>query len=196
MLDSIFEVIFLIGLILYLFGVYGPSALQYKKRRIADNRMRRLDIFLDGFTYLGWQVIPVIYVLTSWLDYANYSLPVWAGWIGVVLFAATLFLMWKAYSDLGRNWSPTLQITENHLLVMKGIYQYIRHPIYAGLWLWGIAQPLLLQNWIAGLGLLVTFFPLYFLRVPYEEKMMHETFGKEYQEYVEKTGRVIPRFWK
>jgi len=196
MLDSIFEVIFLIGLILYLFGVYGPSARQYKKRRITDNRMRKLDIFLDGFTYMGWQVIPVIYVLTSWLDFANYSLPVWAGRAGVVIFAATLFLLWKAYSDLGRNWSPTLQITDNHLLVTQGIYQYIRHPIYAGLWLWGIAQPLLLQNWIAGLGLLVTFFPLYFLRVPYEEKMMHETFGKEYQEYVDKTGQIIPRFWK
>jgi len=26
--------------------------------------------------------------------------------------------------------------------------------------------------------------------------MMHETFGKEYREYVDKTGQIIPRFWK
>ena len=196
MLDNIFEIIFLVGLITYLFGVYAPSARRYKRSRIADDRMRRQDFLLDLITYAGWQLIPLIYVFTSWLDFANYQLPVWAGWVGVVIFAAALLILWRSYADLGRNWSPTLQIQENHSLVTKGIYCYIRHPIYAALWLWCFAQPLLLQNWIAGLCLLVVFPVLYVLRLPREEQMMHETFGEEYQSYVEKTGRVIPPLWK
>ncbi|KYK36656.1 MAG: isoprenylcysteine carboxylmethyltransferase family protein [Theionarchaea archaeon] len=196
MLDNIFEIIFLVGLITYLFGVYAPSVRRYKRSRIADNRMRRQDFLLDLITYAGWQLIPLIYVFTSWLDVANYHLPVWAGWVGVVIFAAALLILWRSYADLGRNWSPTLQIQENHSLVTQGIYHYIRHPIYAALWLWCFAQPLLLQNWIAGLSLLVVFPFLYVLRVPREEQMMRETFGEEYQSYVEKTGRVIPRLWK
>jgi protein-S-isoprenylcysteine O-methyltransferase Ste14 len=82
---------------------------------------------------------------------------------------------------------------EEHLLVTKGIYKYLRHPIYAGLFLWGVAQPLLLHNWIAGGLLLVFFTVLYVVRVPLEEEMMIQEFGKEYTEYMKKTGGIIPK---
>lgn len=196
MLDTLFEIIFLVGLILYLFGVYGPNVKRYRQAKIADNRMRKQDFLMDMVVFLGWQVIPVIYVLTSWLDVANYSVSVWAGWIGVIFFGSALWLLWKSYADLGRNWSPTLQIQEKHALVTRGVYQYIRHPVYAALFLWGIAHPLLLWNWIAGFLLLVLFTPLYVIRVPREETMMLETFGEEYKTYMERTGKIIPQFKK
>jgi len=67
--------------------------------------------------------------------------------------------------------------------------------MYAAFWLWGIAQALLLQNWIAGLANLASFLPMYLLRVPREEQMMLEQFGEEYRLYMNRTGRVIPLFW-
>lgn len=82
-----------------------------------------------------------------------------------------------------------------HALVTQGIYRHMRHPIYAAQWLWGIAQPLLLQNWIAGLAGLVSFLPVYLYRVPREEQMMLEHFGEEYRSYMGRTGRIIPRLW-
>ncbi|MCL6613199.1 MAG: hypothetical protein K6U03_01040 [Firmicutes bacterium] len=57
-------------------------------------------------------------------------------------------------------------------LVTQGIYGTIRHPMYASQLLWGIAQALLLQNWIAGPAGLAAFLPLYLVRVPREERMM------------------------
>ena len=66
--------------------------------------------------------------------------------------------------------------------------------MYAAHWLWGIAQVLLLQNWIAGLSMLVTVLPLYLVRVPREERMLLEHFGEAYQEYTRRTGRIMPRF--
>jgi len=55
---------------------------------------------------------------------------------------------------------------------------------------------LLLQNWIAGPALLVTFAGLYLVRVRREEQMMLENFGEEYRLYMNRTGRVIPRLWR
>ena len=65
--------------------------------------------------------------------------------------------------------------------------------MYASQWIWVIAQPLLLQNWIAGFLNLFVFTAFYFLRVSAEEKMMLDTFGDEYREYMNKTGAVIPK---
>jgi protein-S-isoprenylcysteine O-methyltransferase Ste14 len=61
------------------------------------------------------------------------------------------------------------------------------------MWLWAVAQPLLLHNWIAGFGLILLFIPLYLIRVPREERMMLEHFGDEYRDYMRRTGRIFPR---
>jgi protein-S-isoprenylcysteine O-methyltransferase Ste14 len=50
-----------------------------------------------------------------------------------------------------------------------------------------------LQNWIAGWAGLVSFAPLYLLRVPREEQMMLDEFGGWYRAYMDRTGRVVPR---
>jgi len=67
--------------------------------------------------------------------------------------------------------------------------------MYAAHLLWGIAQVLLLQNWIAGFAMLATSLPLYLVRIPREEQMMLEHFGEEYHLYMSQTGRVIPLLW-
>ena len=65
--------------------------------------------------------------------------------------------------------------------------------MYSARWLIMSAQALLLAKWIAGLGGLLAFSFLYFLRVPKEEQMMQERFGTQYQQYMTTTGRVIPK---
>jgi protein-S-isoprenylcysteine O-methyltransferase Ste14 len=145
---------------------------------------------------LGLIFLPLVYLLTPWLDFADYRLPAWAGWAGAAVFAAALWLLWRSHADLGRHWSATLQVQQEHSLVTQGVYRSIRHPMYAAHWLWAVAQALLLQNWIAGPSMLVTFLPSYLVRVPREEQMMLDHFGQEYRQYMQRTGRVVPRVWK
>jgi protein-S-isoprenylcysteine O-methyltransferase Ste14 len=64
--------------------------------------------------------------------------------------------------------------------------------MYASEWLSGIAQPLLLQNWVAGWAGLALFTPLYVLPVPREERMMLDRFGEEYRARMNRTGRLVP----
>ena len=194
MLDSIFEAIYLVGLIAGSV-IRRLATRQYRRHTATVHREPELVKLLMVLAFMGMIVVPLFYVLTSWLDFADYSLPTWAGLGGAAVFAAGLWLLWRSHADLGGNWSPYLEIREEHSLVTQGAFRRIRHPTYAAHWLWAIAQALLLHNWIAGLTMLASFLPLYLLRVVHEEEMMLEHFGEEYRSYMNRTGRVIPRLW-
>lgn len=197
MSPNVFKVIFLIGWIA-IETIRAPHRKRNRadrhQNRITDNRLNALEFTLALLGFVGMHLLPIIYIFTGWLDFANYQLPDWLALLGIIPLAGSVWLLWRAHADLGTNWSPTLEVRQEHKLVTNGVYQHLRHPIYASVWLTGIAQALLLQNWIAGLALLVTFIPIYFLRVPREEKMMLDNFGEEYRSYMQRTGGVIPKF--
>ncbi len=174
--------------------IRAPIDRKRRQGRISERRVTTQEQLLLGLLTLGGFVVPLIYAFTNWLDFANYTLPGWAGWIGVLLAAGALFLFWRAHADLGLNWSPSLEIREKHELITRGIYGVIRHPMYASQWLLSLATPLLLQNWIAGFLNFLVFIPFYLLRVKAEEQMMLDSFGAPYQEYMQKTGGVLPKF--
>lgn len=138
-------------------------------------------------------MLPVIYASSNWLSFADYALPSWAGWLGVILLLGALVVFWRAHVDLGLNWSPSLEIRERHELITRGIYAIIRHPMYASQWLWAIAQPLLLPNWLAGWVNLIVFMAFYFLRVRAEEQLMLDSFGDQYRTYMRNVGGVLPK---
>ena len=199
--DNIFEVVFFIGFIagcvIRTVWVISVPHRPRKRHKVTDKHETALEKLLMFLPLLGMQIIPLIYVFTPWLNYADYNLPhgagLVAGWSGAAVFAAGLWLLWRSHADLGRNWSPKLHIRDDHVLVTGGVFRPVRHPMYAAHWLWGIAQALLLQNWIAGFALLASFLPLYLYRVPREEQMMLDYFGEEYRLYMNRTGRIIPR---
>lgn len=189
-----FEVIFLAGFIvgsvirkIYTAGCRGVKT--------AKKCKSVLDIILVGTAGVG-MAMPLLYLFAPWLDFANYSLPGWSGWVGTMVFAGAIFMLWRSHADLGRNWSATLRITGRHSLVTSGVYHRIRHPMYTAHLLWAIAQGLLLSNWLAGWAFLVLSIPLYLMRIPKEEQMMLEHFGGQYRSYMSRTGRLIPRIWK
>jgi len=198
MLDSVFKVLFLTMWIAA--SVIRVSyERRYRQNRVSELRSRDvapLEKTFLLFTFVGMVVIPFLHLLTPWLDFADYHLPTWAGSLGIGFFLVALWLLWSSHADLGRNWFATLTIGKDHSLVTSGVYQSIRHPMYAAHLLWGIAQSFLLQNWIASPSLLVSLIPLYALRIPREEKMMLEHFGDDYRSYMNRTGRFIPPLWK
>ena len=191
--DSFFKVCFLAGLIVYLSVVEAPHKWRTRRNRTSDRRDTALHVLLMILDWMGMQALPVLCVLTPWLDFADYHLPTWAGGAGVAAFAFALWLLWRSHADLGRNWSASLRVVDEQSLITQGVYHHIRHPIYAALWLWGVAQALLVQNWIGGLSHLVFFLPLYLYRVQHEERMMLEHFGEAYRLYMHRTARIIPR---
>ena len=144
---------------------------------------------------LGLGAIPGFYVATGFPRGAEHAAPAWAVIVGAFVYGAGLWLFRRSHKDLGKNWSITLEIRDQHRLVSNGVYQRVRHPMYSAFWLMAVGQALLLPNWFAGLAGLVGFGVLFFLRVGKEEHMMMQTFGDEYRAYMQRTKRIIPRVY-
>jgi protein-S-isoprenylcysteine O-methyltransferase Ste14 len=166
---------------------------EYRDRVRREGKRPKVDTPLVYLPALGFFIVPLLYVLTPLLTFADYTLPFGAGLAGTAVVALALWLLWRSHADLGRNFSPVIEVVEGQQLVTDGVYHRIRHPMYTAHLLWGLAQPLLLWNWVAGFALLATIIPLMLVRVPAEERVMQEQFGRTYGEYMGTTGRLFPR---
>ena len=194
---SIIEVIYLLGWIaaeVIRFPYRQRMKRQHREHSTAESRIGAPEFVFDMTAFFGTQVVPLFCIFTSWLDFADYRFPPAAGWAGAALLTASIALLWRSHADLGLNWSASVEMQKGHTLVTRGVYAKVRHPIYAALWLWSLAQPLLIQNWVGGFAGVATFALLYFTRVPREEQMLLNHFGEEYRSYMRRTGRVLPRF--
>lgn len=188
------NVVFLVGLVVY-FRIRHVFILRTKMEEKAVSRFDRLEKILLAAMFPSVLLLPLLYLFTPLLAFADYRLPAIVPWFGAATMVASLWLFWRSHSDLGQNWSVSLEVREGHQLVTRGVYRSIRHPMYASIWLWGIAQGLLLQNWFAGWSVIPAFAAMYFLRTPREEQLMCASFGDEYREYMRQTGRLFPRLW-
>ena len=184
--------------VIWVLGVVGWFIIRYPHDRRARRtpKLRRSDrgreIVLMAISATGLGVLPFIYVVSNAPRFANYPFRPWQAWLGAVLFAASLWLFHRTHKDLGRNWSVTLEVRDQHTLVTSGVYSRVRHPMYSAFWVWALAQALLLPNWIAGPAGLIGFGTLFFLRVGREEALMIETFGEDYRRYMARTARILP----
>jgi len=135
----------------------------------------------------------VLYILNvAWIGALSLPFPGWLRWLGFFLGLASLtFWIW-AQEALGKEWSPQLQLREEHHLVTTGPYARVRHPIYTAMFGYGTSLALVTANWVF-LGLAVLVIGGLIARVPKEEQMMLEEFGEEYKAYIKNTGRFFPK---
>ena len=112
-------------------------------------------------------------------------------WTGTLILALGLaFSVW-ARVYLGRNWSATVTVKEDHELIRGGPYARVRHPIYTGLLLGFIGTAIVRGEWRGVLAVLIAFVALW-RKLRLEERWMTETFGEQYRRYREHTAALIP----
>ena len=127
------------------------------------------------------------------LSWAEFELPQWAQWLGVVLGIVSVVLISWIHWALGVNFSSVLHIRDEHTLVTHGPYQWVRHPMYTTLFIYTFANYLLTKNWLIGSLFFVPYLVIVIWRVNNEEQMMLEKFGEQYQDYMKRTGRFLPK---
>lgn len=120
------------------------------------------------------------------------SLPDWSFYLGIsLMFLGILVRQW-AIAVLGRFFSLTVQVAEDHRVVVKGPYRLVRHPSYTGVLITFIGLGLAVQSWGALLVLLGVFTISYGYRMKVEEKALLSELGEPYSNYMRRTKRLIP----
>jgi protein-S-isoprenylcysteine O-methyltransferase Ste14 len=83
-------------------------------------------------------------------------------------------------------------LAKNQQLATSGPYAYVRNPLYVGTLIAGIGFGVAGAHWAIG-ALLVAFFILYYLPVVEEEERHLAKILPGYDEYREKTPKLLPR---
>lgn len=179
----------------FLVSVYirHPRETESAQVKVAVDQKSTLEQVLLALVAVGCCGLPLLYFLTPFLRQFNrLDQDVCTVVLGAAVTLVWLYLFHRSHVDLGRNWSRSLELREDHKLVTRGVYAYVRHPMYTALFCQGIAQALLVTNWVAGPAMLVAFTVMFICRVRIEEQMMLTRFGLQYADYCNTTKRLLP----
>ena len=110
----------------------------------------------------------------------------------VVVACVSVGIVMAAVKTLGKEWSITARLVQDHQLATKGPYARVRHPIYTGMLGMLIATGLAISHWIALVAAIVVFAIGTLIRVRIEERLLRETFGQRFEEYARQVPAVIP----
>ncbi len=120
------------------------------------------------------------------------GLPDWAFYSGIFLILAGVLVRQWSIAILGRFFSLTVRVAEDHRVVDKGPYRLVRHPSYAGALMTFVGLGLAVQSWGALLVLVVMFGLGFGYRIMVEEKTLASALGPDYASYMKRTKRLIP----
>ena len=112
-------------------------------------------------------------------------------WAGLLMVTAGLALAVWARTHLGRNWSGTVTVKEDHELVRSGPYAIVRHPIYTGLLLAMLGTAIILGEW-RGLSAVCFLSAAFLLKLRREERFMAESFPETYPGYRARVPALVP----
>jgi protein-S-isoprenylcysteine O-methyltransferase Ste14 len=116
----------------------------------------------------------------------------WINYLGLVVILCGMIIRFIAIRTLGKFFTVNLSIQDNHRLIKKGLYKYIRHPSYTGSLLSFLGFGLSFNNWISLIVIIIPVLISFLNRIRIEEKLLIEQVGAEYVIYTKSTKRLIP----
>ena len=117
------------------------------------------------------------------------------GYLGClfITFGVTIRLM--AVARLRRQFTTKVSIIEKHEIVERGIYRRIRHPAYLGYLASLLGIGLVLGNWVGLMALVILPLVGILYRIHVEESVLLAYFGPAYQDYINRTKKLLPGIW-
>jgi len=120
------------------------------------------------------------------------ALPDWIFYMGIFLMFSGVMVRQYAIAILGRFFSLSVQLSEDHKVVDKGPYRLVRHPSYTGILITFAGLGLAVQS-LGALLVLLLFFGISFgYRMYVEERTLLSGLGQDYASYMKRTKRLIP----
>ncbi len=148
-----------------------------KQKKTADYLFVGIQILL--FIGYWWHPEPVGPILPGiWL------------YLGIPLAIGGLFLVMAAFLQLNKNLTMLPTPVKNATLITTGVFKYMRHPIYTGIFLIALGYAMVEYNFDQ-LMIALMILLLFEIKSNYEEKKLTEHFP-DYPVYKSKTNKFFP----
>jgi protein-S-isoprenylcysteine O-methyltransferase len=162
-------------------------------RRARSGIARHAD---EGSTGLLWLVILCgvgTAIASQWIGGLRLPGPRWLlQGLALLLLVSGLAVRWMAVLSLGRFFTVDVAIHQQHALVEKGIYRYVRHPSYAGLLMAFAGLGVFFGNWLGFCAVTLPVAVALLARIRREEAALLDGLGASYAAYCSRTKRLLP----
>jgi protein-S-isoprenylcysteine O-methyltransferase Ste14 len=166
--------------------ISARSSKTTQRRESPASRLAHILPLIVGGVLIAWRRMPwPLLAQRVWpVTFTSYC-------IGIALLAGGLLFSVWARVHIGRNWSGSVTVKEDHELIRSGPYALVRHPIYTGILLALIGTVLISGTPRALLGLLIIIVSLV-RKMDVEETFMRATFPGRYERYCAEVPALIP----
>lgn len=144
---------------------------------------------IDNFAFRNRGIFPFPFYLIC-IFFGNWDPASFTG--GFIVVTIGLLLRFWSVGYLGKS-SRRTDTPDTDALIVSGPYQFTRNPIYIGNILIYLGFAVLSNVFLPYFPLFTLMFFIFFYSrlIRYEEKHLHEKFGKQYEEYQNKVNRWL-----
>ncbi len=193
MTDDLARIILLAG-----FAIVMPVGIYHRVHSSTDERLDRRQegwlilLSLRPMALAAMVGLVAFLIEPSWMAWASFHLPNWARWSGVGFGVGSGVLLIWTFRSLGHNLTDTVVTRRNATLVTHGPYRWVRHPFYLAFAVAVMANTLITANLYLAITGAAAFLAIV-ARTSIEERQLIDRFGRDYVDYMRRTGRFLPR---
>jgi protein-S-isoprenylcysteine O-methyltransferase Ste14 len=111
-----------------------------------------------------------------------------------LVFVLGLLIFFGSLITLGQSLTPNPIPKPTNILIINGLYSWVRHPIYLALILGAIGWTGFWFSWISGVAALILIGVLH-KKARFEEQLLIKRYGATYINYMHRVNRFFPKLW-
>jgi len=167
------------------------NAFRAKRKSVSESVGKRLLLYWLPPAVAGFLLGPGEWFGHTWLHENFVPHTDTVGIIGLsVCVAGAVIACWSRFL-LGRNWAISVQLKQEHELIVAGPYAYVRHPIYTGLLMMFAGNAIIVGDYRGILAVMIVFVSFWY-KLRKEEIWLGNLFGEKYNNYKKNTHALFP----
>jgi protein-S-isoprenylcysteine O-methyltransferase Ste14 len=165
-------------------------AMAFSAKRTIEKPGRRPLVLAIGLVIVG-----LVSLRAGWslpvLGFVLLPHSLTSGIVADLIAFAGLAVAILARRALGGNWSTVAAVKEDHELIIRGPYRFVRHPIYSGILLMLIGTAIESGRLSAFAGVAVVAIG-FWIKARQEEELLAQQFPTGYPAYAARTKALVP----